>query len=87
MVDPTDNVSGTVVRAPDGSLYFISDDLLEKLRIPDEHADPLEDALEQGGSEKFSYSEQDIKVARVEGTIGDIFAEGWEVELGPGGLV
>jgi hypothetical protein len=82
MADPSDVVKGTLMRGADGRLYFIRDDQLEKLRIPENRTDGIEDAIEKEGTDAVFFSEGQITdVWQVTGPLGTICGESWEFWL------
>lgn len=43
-------LGGTVLRGPDGALYFVRDEMLTALRVEGEGKERLEDALKKGSA-------------------------------------
>ena len=50
---------GTIIRGPDGSLYFIPDKRLEAFRLPDKSIGPVQEFLD---SEATANAEQPVQV-------------------------
>lgn len=82
MADSSDVVNGVVMRGDDGKLYFITAEQLEKLQIPEDKTDGIEDAIERQGTDEVELSESDIQqVWNVRGPLGRIVGESWEYWL------
>lgn len=70
------DVKGTIFRGPDGKLYYIQDEVLDALRLPDELAHQAE-KLATGGTEVQGFSMEVgpiDPVARVTGGVDELQA-------------
>jgi hypothetical protein len=81
MADPSDVVSGMVIRGADGKLYFITKEQLKKIQIPEDRTDGIKDAIERGGTNEIAIDERGKRVWNVRGPLGLIVGESWEYWL------
>jgi hypothetical protein len=56
MTSDQEQRSGTIIRASDGTLYFITPKLLEACRVPEDERDLVERAQTTEGNEEFSFT-------------------------------
>ena len=69
-----EQAQGTIFRGPDGGLYYIQDDVLESLRLPDNLAQQAEKLASGGGPQVqgFSLEVGPIEpIARVQGGVDE----------------
>lgn len=61
-------IKGTLMRGPDGHLYYIPDSWLDAMRVPHSSAERVLQMAEQGGTESVSFAEAELEpVTRIEG--------------------
>ncbi len=61
-------IRGTLMRGPDGNLYFIPDTWLDSMRVPHESAHRVRRMHEEGGTESVHFAEAQLEpMAHIEG--------------------